>query len=358
MKESVLIIQGEKSGVEHARSFLPEIISNRKDLNFFGVGNSESEELGVELLFDLKDFSSMGFSEVITKLPFYINARKKILSEVEKRNTKYAILVDFQSFNTSLLKPLFKQGVKIFYYVAPQAWAWKEARVSKFERYVNDLFCLLPFEKKWFESRGIKNAHYVSHPLVNKKYINEKLKDSKSVAILPGSRNSEVKYLLPIFVEFMKKNPSFSYTLVKLENVDTKLYELYEQYFHFIVSSENVEDVLQTSSFAIAASGTITLECALAHIPTIVCYKVSLLNECIFNNFVRYKGYASIANIVLNREVFPELLQEECTPYLIQEAFKKVSSNYNEIVSDLEKVSKEFQLKKVDTAKVILEGMQ
>ncbi len=358
MKKSVLIIQGEKSGVEHARSFLPEVIEKSKDFAFFGVGDSESEQLGVELLYDLKEFSSMGFSEVITKLPFYINARKKILSEVKKRKTKHAILVDFQSFNTSLLKPLSLLGVKVFYYVAPQAWAWKEGRVIKFKKYVHDLFCLLPFEKKWFESRGVKNTHYVSHPLVSKKNLITNLKDPKAIAILPGSRNSEVKYLLPILVEFMRKNPNYSYTLVKLKNVDPKFYQLFEEKFDHVVYSEKLSDVLERSSFAITASGTITLECALAHIPTIVCYKVSLLNEYIFRNFVEYKGFASIANIVLNREIFPERLQEECTPYLINESFKKVARNYEQIKTDLKEVSKQFNSDKVDAAEVILKGMQ
>lgn len=358
MRKSVLVIQGEKSGIEHARSFLPEIISQKQEYSFFGVGDSESESWGVELLFDLQDFSSMGFSEVFLKLPFYLSARKKILSEVKKRNTKYAILIDFQSFNTSLLKHLDKLGVKIFYYVAPQAWAWKEKRVYKFKKYVNDLFCILPFEKKWFENRGLKRVHYVSHPLIEKKYEIETKRDAKEVAILPGSRNSEVKYLLPVFIEFIKKNKNYSYTLIKSKNVNPKFYELYDQYFDFIVYSEDLTKVLSRSSYAIAASGTVTLECALAHVPTIVCYKVSLFNEYIFNNFVKYRGFVSISNIVLGREVFPELLQEKCTPFLINKYFEKISKKYSEIKKDLEKVSEEFHSNKVDTVKMILEGME
>ena len=358
MKKSVLIIQGEKSGVEHARSFLPQVLKHKKEFSFFGVGDNESEQLGVELLYDLKDFSSMGFSEVILKLPFYLKARKKILSEVKKRNTQYAILIDFQSFNTSLLEPLNKLGVKVFYYVAPQAWAWKERRVSKFKKYVSDLFCLLPFEKNWFEQRGVKRAHYVSHPLMSKSYKALEDKDDKSVVILPGSRNSEVKYLLPIFVEFMKKNPGYSYTLIKSENVDQRWYKLFERFFHTIVYSDQLVETLNSSSFAVAASGTVTLECALAHVPTIVCYKVSLLNEYIFRNFVEYKGFASISNIVLDKEVFPELLQEECTSFLIDQSFKKMLLNRDNIIVDLKRLTSEFNLESVDAAVVICKGMK
>ena len=124
----VLVIAGEKSGEEHFLSFCNDIKSCVRDISFYGVGGKEMELIGVDCLYDISSFSSMGFTEPIKKLPFYLNAMKKIMGEVKRRKTKYAILIDFQEFNLNLAKRLTKNGVKVFYYVAPQAWIWRENR--------------------------------------------------------------------------------------------------------------------------------------------------------------------------------------------------------------------------------------
>src|SRR4051812_36921836 len=126
---SCLIITGEKSGEEHALSFFSELKKKSPDTQFYGVGGDELQSAGLELLYHLKDFSSWGYSGVITKIPFYLRAMKDILAEVDRRGTKVAILVDYQSFNLKLAGKLKEKGVEVLYYVAPQAWAWKEYRV-------------------------------------------------------------------------------------------------------------------------------------------------------------------------------------------------------------------------------------
>ena len=151
---SCLLIAGEKSGEEHAMSFFPELKSLVPEAEFYGVGGDELKSHGMDLLYHLKDFSSMGFSEVIGKIPFYFNALSHIEKEVIRRHTKVAILVDFQGFNMRLAKRLSKRGVKVLYYVAPQAWAWKSHRAQALSETVHTLFTILPFEKNGFRIGG------------------------------------------------------------------------------------------------------------------------------------------------------------------------------------------------------------
>ena len=153
--DSCLIIAGEKSGEDHAMTFLPVLKKHSPNCHFYGVGGQRLENEGVELLYHLKDFSGIGISEVLSKIPFYYKALDHILDEVKKRKTKTAILIDFQGFNLKLAKKLKALGVNVLYYVAPQAWVWKPWRSKVLEKNVHTLFTILPFEKKWFQATSV-----------------------------------------------------------------------------------------------------------------------------------------------------------------------------------------------------------
>ena len=161
MKEQCLIVAGEKSGEEHFLSMWSDL----KNIHFWGVGGTEMSEKGVELLYHLKDFSSMGLSEVLVKIRFYQRAMNSYFQEVERRSCKTALLVDFQGLILRLAEKLAKKGVKVLYYVAPQAWIWKKERVVKLRDFVSSLYTILPFEKRWFEERGVKQVIQAPHPV-------------------------------------------------------------------------------------------------------------------------------------------------------------------------------------------------
>ena len=205
-----LIIAGEKSGEEHALTFLDDLKEDVPEISFFGVGGDELKKRDVELVYHLNDFSSWGISEVIFKIPFYKKAFNKIVDIVEQKNCKVAILIDFQTFNMKLAKKLSERGVKVLYYVAPQAWAWKSYRARTLAKIVDVLFSIIPFEKKWFEQRGLKKVISVEHPVYTKykdkipKTARDKsleFADNINILLLPGSRNFEVECLLPQFIE-------------------------------------------------------------------------------------------------------------------------------------------------------------
>ena len=350
-----LIIAGEKSGEEHAMSFLPELMKLCPDYKFWGVGGDELKTQGVDLIYHLKDFSSWGISEVISQIPFYLKAMKNLERLCEERQTKVAILVDFQTFNLKLAKRLKKKGIKVLYYVAPQAWAWKAYRAKTLSRCVHTLFTIIPFEKSWFMSRGVEHVRGVDHPLwrhystqissrIPRKTFHEFQTEKKMrLLILPGSRNFEVSSLLPEFMKaarLLKDKFPLETSLVRSPSVKEEHFAPYLTEFNKIYSSDELSQALLNSDFCMAASGTVTLACALFELPTVVCYKTSKVNEFIFKVFINYGGYISLANIVHERKVFPELLQEKVTAQNIILELEKWMGNqadYETVSADLKK---------------------
>jgi lipid-A-disaccharide synthase len=349
---SCLLIAGEKSGEEHAMSFFPELVKRCPDVHFFGVGGDDLKNEGMELRYHLKDFSSMGFSEVIHKVPFYFKALKNLENEVIKRGTKTAILIDFQDFNMRLAKKLKKCGVNVLYYVAPQAWAWKPQRVEALSRNVHTLFTILPFEKEWFGSRGVRQVKSIPHPLVQT-YKNELLQipekpfgswgQKLKILLLPGSRRFEVYSLLPEFIKTAKllsRSMNVEIHLVKVNHIDSDYYKLYEDDVDVWYTSEELTNAMRECHVSLAASGTVTLSTGLFELPTIVCYRASLLNEFIFYNFIKYKGPISLTNIIHNEMIFPEFVQSGVDAPRLASVIKAWTTDemlYNEIKSKLKK---------------------
>ncbi len=327
IKKTCLIIAGEKSGEEHTLSFFRELKKLSPDTSFFGVGGDELKSEGLEILYHLNDFSSWGYSEVLAKIPFYKKAMDHLVEEVQKRQCKIAIVVDFQSFNLKIAGRLKDLGVDVLYYVAPQAWAWKAYRVKKLSRSVHTLFTIIPFEKLWFKERGVQNVLSVDHPLwtTYKKEIEafkkpDELGSPVTITLLPGSRKFEVEKLLPVFIgaiKEIKKHFPVTVAIVQSNSVPVELYNSYKEHIDQVYTSENLVTALKKSDFALASSGTVTLTCALFEVPTIVCYKISLLNQFIYETVVGYRGFISLANIVQNKAVFPELLQDKVEVYNI-----------------------------------------
>lgn len=332
-------------------SFFKELSQVSPEVRFYGVGGDDLKQHGVELLYHLKDFSSMGFSEVIHKIPFYFKALKHIEAEVIKRGTKTAILVDFQDFNMRLAARLKKRGVKVLYYVAPQAWAWKPHRAQALSKNTHTLFTILPFEKEWFGSRGVKQIKSVPHPLMLT--FKDELKDMPArpfgswngkkikLLLLPGSRRFEIYNLLPEFikaVKILKQTLPVEVHLVKVNHIDQSFYDLFSNDIDVRYESHEITKAMKECHFSFAASGTVTLSTGLFELPTIVCYKASLLNGFIYYNLINYKGPISLTNIIHNELVYPEYIQGYVDPAVLANIIKAWTSNeklYNGIKSRL-----------------------
>lgn len=352
MKENCLIIAGEKSGEDHSMTFLPELQKNHPEFHFFGVGGDKFAALGVELLYTTTDFSSVGITEVLAKLRFYFKALNHIVNEVKRRNCKTAILVDFQGFNLKLARKLEKIGVNVLYYVAPQAWVWKPWRAKTLEKTVHTLFTILPFEKKWFQDRGVKKVKGVIHPLMLEH--KEKLKEVRTrqfsdfqnrkihLLMLPGSRKSEVAPLYPIFHQakdlLIENGFDIEVGLVKVETIDQNLYQENELKVDHVWNAEQLVEAFQWADLCFAASGTVTLASGLFELPTIVGYKLSLVNEFILKMLIPYDGPASLTNIIHEEMIFPELIQYEADRYNFAKHARALLSDeslYNETIKKL-----------------------
>ena len=341
-KKSCLIIAGEKSGEDHAMTFFPQLKELTLDCEYYGVGGSRLEELGVDLKYHLKDFSGIGISEVLSKIPFYYRALDHLVDEVKKRNTKTAILIDFQGFNLKLARKLKKLGVNVLYYVAPQAWVWKPWRAKVLEDNVHTLFTILPFEKKWFQDRGVTNVKSVIHPLITeygdclKEVTKRNSKDWKSrklkILILPGSRNVEVSTLLPIFEKgaaLISEKHDVEFGIVKTESVRQEHYRT-DLIYSKVWTSDMLAEALNWADMSIAASGTVTLATGMFQVPTVVCYKVSLFTEAVLTMLVPYDGPASLTNIIHEKMIFPELIQHHSDRYNIAKNINNWIENPNE----------------------------
>jgi len=351
-KESFLIIAGEKSGEEHCTSFFTELKTKLPNHEFFGVGGDLLEERGMELLYHIKDFSTWGVADALKKLPMYFKSFKVILDEVDKRNCKTAILIDFQTFNLNLAMKLKKRGVKVFYYVAPQAWAWKEWRVKKLAYAAHTLFTIIPFEKPWFKERGLERVLSVKHPLLTtfeqdlENLPEKKSKDFKTdeieLLLLPGSRHREVRFLLPVFLESVlrlrKEGFNLRISIVRTPSVPDRIYEYYLPDIDQVYESTELAMALRSTDLCFAASGTVTLTTALFQVPTVVCYKEGIIEEFIYNNFIHYDWFISLANIVHEEEVFPELIQHNVTSLNITKRARnwlEYPSTYRETLNKL-----------------------
>lgn len=363
MSSSCLIIAGEKSGEDHARSFFADLKSSCPDTKFYGVGGEYLKQNDVELIYHLKDFSSWGISEVVGKIPFYKNALNELTTLARERKTQTAILIDFQDFNLRLAKRLSKQGVNVLYYVAPQAWAWRPWRAATLGKCVHTLFTILPFEKEWFKSRGVKKIIGIVHPLVieygprlerNKLGIEAKpyyknLDRPLKIVLLPGSRNFEVGNLLPHYLEAIKilnQKYNIEVSIVKSSSVRKEIFELNQYGYQKVYDDTQLAEALTDADIAIAASGTVTLTCAIFELPTVVCYQASLLTEMFGDIFMIYNGPVSLGNIVHNKMLYPEMIQTEV---YAQNIVNKLSrwiedeAQYNYIKAELSKTIDRIQ---------------
>lgn len=315
-KQTCLIIAGELSGEEHSQSFFEELQILCPDVEFFGVGGEYLESRGVDLIYHLRDFSSWGLNEVIGKIALYLKAFKVLESEVKKRNCKKAILIDYQTFNLKLALKLKSLDVDVLYYVAPQAWAWKAWRAPYIAKAAHTLFCLLPFEKKWFMDRGVKKVISIAHPLFKKHQkaldnLKPKSGEIKRLLLLPGSRKNEIKFLYPKFLsaaKVLKETYGLEVSLVKASSLPDDYFQAGADVVDHFYDASELELALSENDMAFAASGTVTLSCGLFSVPTIVCYGVSLFEEFIFKQFVNYTGDVSLSNIIHQKRLFPEIL--------------------------------------------------
>ena len=359
--KKIFILTGEPSGDKLASTVVAKLKQNHSDIEYLSVGGLHLNSQGVKSIYDLKEITYIGFTSVILNI---LKIRNKINTTVKKIiefNPDILLSVDSPDFTLRVAEKVKKNNPKIktIHYVAPQVWVWREGRVKKFKKFLDHILLLFNFEKKYFDKENIKNT-FVGHPLLeNKENIKTDLSnliknDKKIISLFAGSRTSETNILLPILLNFIKlMNEKFNqyYFIFHAtdQNKDLIKDELKKKNLINVdvISDEGIKSqILSKSVFAVAKSGTVSLEICNLKVPSIIIYKMNLINFFIVKFLIKVK-FANIINIINQKEIIPELIQNECNskeifrsvvyflknPELMKKQIHDVSNTLDEIKS-------------------------
>lgn len=325
--KKIYIIAGEASGDLHGSNLMKELVKVSDDeLNFRFWGGDKMAEIGGEPVKHIRDLAFMGFIEVVMNLRTILGNISQCKKDILQFKPDVLVLIDYPGFNLRIAEWAKEQGIKVSYYISPQVWAWKESRVKKIKRAVDQLFVILPFEKAFFAKHGIE-AEYVGHPLLDAieqyksletdavKYIVNT--DRPIIAVLPGSRKQEVSVKLPIMLEALKSFDDYQVVVAGAPSLEESFYRPYLDANVMLVHNATYE-LLSKAELAVVTSGTATLETALFGVPEVVCYKGSSISYHIAKRLVKIK-FISLVNLILDREAVKELIQDECRADRIRE---------------------------------------
>ena len=344
------IIAGEASGDLHGSNLIKELkkLDNSSHFRCWG-GDLMSQECN-DLVKHYKDYSHMGFFEVFINLKKILNNLSFCKKDIKKYNPDVIIYVDFPGFNLRIAKWAKKNKFKNHFYISPQIWAWKQNRIKTIRKVIDRMYVILPFEKKFYSSINF-NVHYVGHPLLDviKTNKNEALDlgQEKIIALLPGSRDQEIKKILPEMINIIKnfKNYSFYICAAPSQKKSTYLKYIKDNNIEKVKIVENqTYEILSKSSAALVTSGTATLETALFKIPQVVCYKSSWISIMIGRFLLRNLKYISLVNLILDKEVVKELIQENLNEKNLTSELKNILEgenrnnmlkSYNELINKL-----------------------
>ena len=364
--KKIFILTGEPSGDKLAAKVISKLKIKDPNISYLCLGGDELKSLGINSISNLSEVTYLGFTRVLFNL-FKI---KKKINETTKKilefNPDILFSVDSPDFTLRVAKKVKNNSpnIKTIHFVAPQVWVWREGRVKQIKKFIDHIFLLFKFEKKYWEKENV-SCEFVGHPLLennreDKIELNQVIKKNKAIiSVFPGSRVSEVNKLTPILLEFIKlmneKYEDFLYvfhsTKAQRSNLE-KLIGKTQINNTEIISDEKIKDhILKKSIFAVSKSGTVSLEISKRKIPSVIIYKMNFLNFLIIKMLVKIK-YANILNIAAGQMIIPELLQSKCNP---KEIFKLVSSfleDQNKMkkqILNTEKVLESFRTKNLPT---------
>jgi lipid-A-disaccharide synthase len=351
----IMIVAGEASGDLHGGNLVQAMHQIDPSLRFYGIGGKKLKAAGVELIADSADMAVVGLTEVVSKLGMILKVMAQLKASLKADRPDLIILIDYPDFNLSLAKAAKKYGVRVFYYISPQVWAWRRGRIGKIKKIVDKMAVILPFEASLYNKAGV-DATFVGHPLldvVRAKYSREEalrrfgLREGiTTVGILPGSRQSEVVRLLPemlMAAEIIeKKLNSVQFVLPLADTLETHFVSnIIRQYpIKVKVIPDEIYDVIGCADIAMVASGTATLETALMGTPMIIIYKVSAPSYYV-GKMVINVDHIGLVNIMAGKTIVPELIQEAAIPEAIAAEVIDILTNrerMDDIKTELSKI--------------------
>lgn len=328
----VYILCGEASGDLHAANLVAAWKQISPQIYFRAWGGDRLQAQGVQLDKHIRELSFMGFWEVFKNLRVIRKQFKTIQQQLLAEKPDLLILVDYPGFNLRMAKWAKDHGIKVLYYISPTVWAWKQKRVFDIQKYVDQLFCILPFEPAFYAKFGLKVA-YFGHPLLDEidsyrsKTPMHTQYDQPILALLPGSRKQELQRLLPVMLEAAKKfENTHRVHLVCAPHIPLAYYQTFGLSASINCVQGHTYDTLSIADMALVTSGTATLETALFEVPQVVCYKSSALSVWLARKLVKIK-FISLVNLIFDSKIVTELIQEECTPESMHKELQRIAPN-------------------------------
>jgi lipid-A-disaccharide synthase len=313
------LVAGEASGDLHGANLMKALKAEDPQASFQYYGGDKMQAEGGVLKKHYAEMAFMGFTEVILNLRTILKNMKACKADVLAYQPDVLILIDFPGFNLKIAEFARQNGIKVCYYISPKVWAWNQKRVLKIKRVVDRMFCILPFEVDFYKEWGM-DVDYVGNPLLDEMAqftaqptFKEQydLQDKRVIALLPGSRKQEIERLLPDMLSVTAGFPEYHFVVAAAPGFT-------EEYYRQFMSSANVTlvfgqtyDLLTVAEAAVVASGTATLETALFHVPQVVVYRGGAISVAIARMLVKIR-FISLVNLIMDRGVVTELIQEDC----------------------------------------------
>ncbi len=329
------IIAGEASGDLHGSNLMKELLLCDPNATIRFWGGDLMASVGGTQVKHYKELAFMGFAEVLFNLKTILKNIAFCKQDIQKFKPDALIFIDYPGFNMRIAKWAKQKNIATHYYIAPQIWAWKENRIQAIKRDFDRLYIILPFEKEFFENKHHFPVTFVGHPLLDaihyypkidpEKFRSENQLDNRPiVALLPGSRKQEIKTMLLKMTAIAADFNDFQFVIAGAPSIDKQFYRdfIAEENIKFV--SNKTYDLLSNAHSALVTSGTATLETALFKVPEVVCYKANWISYQIAKRIITLK-YISLVNLIMNKEVVKELIQEDCNPEQLKKELQKIN---------------------------------
>ncbi|HXG19177.1 MAG TPA: lipid-A-disaccharide synthase [Methylomirabilota bacterium] len=319
----ILLVAGEASGDAHGADLVTAMRQQQPDINVFGVGGQYLREAGMHTLVDTATIAGMGLFEARDKLRALISAYRRLTTILRTNPPDLLILIDFPEFNLRLAKIAKQVGVKVFYYISPQVWAWRKRRVYTIAQRVDRLAAIFPFESDFYAKHGCR-VDFVGHPLVDRVRPSRSREETRQhygldlqrqlIALLPGSRAQEVRYLLPSMLEAARQlGDAYQCVLAVASTLDLEHVKGQVGQYPIYIIQGDTYNLVHAADIAIVASGTATLETALLERPMVIVYRMAPVTYALARLIVRVP-FIGMPNLIAERRVVPELVQYDVTP--------------------------------------------
>ncbi len=367
MTKKFFVIAGEASGDVLGAKLIAELKAQNNGAEFLGVGGRLMKEQGLKSIFPMEELSVMGFLEVLPHIPKLLRRIKQTADKIIETNPDFVITIDSPDFCFRVIKTLKRKNlgsanIKKVHLIAPSVWAYREGRAEKISKLYDLLLAILPFEPPYFEKYGLKTV-FIGHPIVEnapdfskKSELNESFRKKRNVALdadllclMPGSRNGEVTRIFPELIKaaniLAQKKSNLKVVIPLVEKTRKLVSEMAKslKVEYFLIEKEEKEAAFFASNFAVAKSGTNTVELSLYQIPIIVVYKLNFLTHFLVKRMVKI-NFANLVNLILNKEIIPEMLQNECKGEKIFVALEKLMSDENEAQRQISESKKALKL--------------